>query len=372
MPPDSLTDLLLTPPLLATPPRVLVWQWGRRGSPPRLAAALAEGLRAEGAVVALSLAVGAEVLSAPTPPANDLAVSTYAGRVGWTGRMLLTLPQGRALARRIAPFRPDAAICVMPGPMDLTMAVALRRLRVPFGVIVHDAVPHPGDGLPGQFALQRTLCRRAAVLMSWSGHVAGALRAQGFGQGSQRLVAGTHPPLAFGPPPAPAFTHDGPARMLFFGRFLRYKGLDLLAEAAARLGGAGCTLKVVGAGPETPALAALRAMPWVRVENRWVAEAEIPALLGWADAVVLPYVEATQSGVAAAALAAGRAVLATAVGGLPEQLGGQALARLCAPVADALAVAWRGLLADPPRAPPADAVAGRRQAGAAVLDALGV
>ncbi len=113
-------------------------------------------------------------------------------------------------------------------------------------------------------------------------------------------------------------------------------------------------------------------MPWVTVENRWVPETEIPGLLGWADAVVLPYVEASQSGVAAAALAAGRAVLATAVGGLPEQLRGETLGRLCAPAAEALVTAWRAMLADPPRGPPADAAAGWRQAGAAVLAALGV
>ena len=372
MPPDSLTDLFLALPLLAGSPRLLVWQWGRRGSPPRLAAALTQGLQAEGARVALSLADGAELLTLSDAPRNDLPMRTYAGPLGWAGQVALTGPRGRELARRIAPLHPDAAICVMPGPMDLTMATALHHLGVRFAVIVHDASPHPGDGLPGQFALQRALCRRAAVLMSWSGHVAETLRAQGFGRGAQRLVPAAHPPLAFDPPPPPAFAHGGPARMLFFGRLLRYKGLDLLAEAAARMGGAGCTLKVVGAGPETPALAALRAMPWVTVENRWVPETEIPGLLSWADAVVLPYVEASQSGVAAAALAAGRAVLATAVGGLPEQLGGETLGRLCAPAAGALAAAWWAMLADPPRGPPADAAAGWRQAGAAMLAALGV
>ncbi len=79
-------------------------------------------------------------------------------------------------------------------------------------------------------------------------------------------------------------------------------------------------LRVVGSGPESDALAALRSTPGVTVENRWVPDEEVAALIAWADAVVLPYVEASQSGVAPGAIAAGRIVVATRVGGLTEQL----------------------------------------------------
>ncbi len=370
MPPDSLTDFHLAPTATRHRPRLLVWQWGRRGSPPRLAASLADGLRATGAEVTLSLSTAAELLAAPDAPANDLPVATYTHQAGFAARFgAIPLP-APALARRLGASRPDAAICALPGPLDLWMAAALGRLNIPFAVIVHDAVSHPGDGLPLQMPLQRALCRRAAVLVSWSAHVGTALRAQGFGRNGQRLVAGCHPPLRFGVPPPPAFAHGGPPRLLFFGRFLRYKGLDLLAAAATRLGVPGCQLRVVGAGPDSPALAALRALPWTQVENRWVPETEVAALLAWADALVLPYTAASQRGVAAAALAAGRALLATKVGGLPEQLAGEALARLCAPDAEHLAAAWRGLLSDPPRGAPADAAAGWVRAGAEIQAAL--
>jgi len=83
------------------------------------------------------------------------------------------------------------------------------------------------------------------------------------------------------------------------------------------------------------------------VENRWVPEDEVGALLGWSDALVLTYTEASQSGVAAAALAAGRRVVATRVGGLAEQLQHEPLATLCPPDADALAAALRELIAAP-------------------------
>jgi glycosyltransferase involved in cell wall biosynthesis len=154
--------------------------------------------------------------------------------------------------------------------------------------------------------------------------------------------------FAFGPPsPAPR-SHGGKLRLLSFGRLLPYKGLDLLLTALERLGPDGLEVRVVGLGPESPVLAALRALPGVTVENRWVPEMELGDLLAWSDAVVLSHREASQSGVAAAAIAARRWIVATRVGGLTEQLQNEPLARLCAPDGEQLARAIGSLLTDPP------------------------
>ncbi|MBE7211393.1 MAG: glycosyltransferase, partial [Gluconacetobacter diazotrophicus] len=89
-------------------------------------------------------------------------------------------------------------------------------------------------------------------------------------------------------------------------------------------------------GPNSVELERLAALPSVRVENRWVPEGEIGALIAWSDALVLPYREASQSGVAAAAIAARRWVVATRVGGLVEQFRGETSAILCQPDAASL------------------------------------
>ena len=52
----------------------------------------------------------------------------------------------------------------------------------------------------------------------------------------------------------------------------------------------------------------------------WKSDRELIAHLDWADAAVLPYVEASQSGVAPMSFKRGRPVIATPVGGLPEQI----------------------------------------------------
>ena len=67
--------------------------------------------------------------------------------------------------------------------------------------------------------------------------------------------------------------------------------------------------------------------------------------LRWADAVILSHREASQSGIAAAAIAARRWIVATRVGGLAEQLEGERHAILCEPDAGSLAAAIRTLLA---------------------------
>jgi glycosyltransferase involved in cell wall biosynthesis len=284
-------------------------------------------------------------------PPGTLAEPTYDGPVSLLARLAAAPFAIAGLARRMAALAPDVALCAMPAALDLVMAAALRRAGVPFAVTIHDADPHPGETWKVQMRLQRALARRADAVVTLSAHVAARLLQQGM-VAEAGLIRTTLPPLTQRQAPAP-FAHAGPVRLLCFGRLLPYKGLDLLAAAMRRLSAGAVVLRVVGSGPEGAELAALRSLPGVAVENRWVPEAELSDLLAWADVLVLPYREASQSGVAAMALTMGRFIIATRVGGIPEQLAGQALARLVAPDAAAIAAAITGLAAERPGAVPA-------------------
>jgi len=354
--------------------RALVWQWGRRGSPPRFASLLVDGLRALPDTEALlSLSTRAELLRSASAPRCDLPVATYDGLASFVLRAVGGPFAVRPLVARIRALRPDVAVCALPGPLDLLMATALRRLAVPFVVLVHDADLHPGDGLPLQTALQRALCRRAAALGVLSAYVGDQLIEQGLAGPPRPLFRLNHPPISFGAPP-PRNRPPHSLRLLSFGRLLSYKGLDLLADALALLGPqSGLEVRIVGRGPESDVLDRLRAIPGVTVENRWVPEDEIGALLGWSDALVLSYREASQSGVAAAALAAGRRVLGTRVGGLAEQLSGNGLTLLCEPDAASVAAGLRQLLDEPVTsagAEPPDAATAWRDMAATLRDGL--
>src|SRR5690606_39979394 len=81
---------------------------------------------------------------------------------------------------------------------------------------------------------------------------------------------------------------------LFFGRLMQYKGVDLLLEAFARLRTerGQDRLIIAGDGPWQR-----KSMPeGVTLIQRWIADDEIESLFRNADAVVLPYLEASQSG----------------------------------------------------------------------------
>ncbi len=331
--------------------RLLIWQWGRRGAGPRYAVEMAAALRqAPGVEPVLSLSRQSEIMLGGLATC-ELPVGTYTSLPGWALRLASAPLAAPGLARRLRALRLDAALCAMPGPLDLLMAMALRRAGVPFAVTVHDADPHPGDVLPVQAFFQRRLLRRAEALVALSSHVAQRLQAQGV-LGGRPLLTASLSPFAFGAGAPPPRSHGGPLRLLSFGRLLPYKGLDLLAEALAKLGRDDIEVRVVGTGPESATLEALRGLPGVTVENRWVPEAEVGALLAWSDALVLSHREASQSGVAMAALAARRWIVATRVGGLVEQLQNEPAARLCEPDAESLAGAIGSLLTDPPVLPP--------------------
>ncbi len=351
--------------------KILVWQWGRFGAGPRFAACLADALRGRpGIEVTLSLARDAEIMKGPDRPLCEMPVRTYGGMASFLLRFAtapLALP---FLVWRLRRVRPDVAICAMPGPLDLLMAVAVRLLRGRLVVVVHDADAHPGDGFPLQMTLQRLLCRVAGGLAVLCRPVGTRLREQGLaGTDGRKLIAFQHPPFGFAMPGGKRAA--GVPRLLFFGRLLPYKGLDLLADALRRLDRP-IAVRVVGSGPECAELNALRAVPGVTVENRWVPEHEIGALLEWSDALILPYRQASQSGVAAAAIAAGRPVIATRVGGLREQLAAAApTAVLCEPDAASLA---RGiglwLESKAAAGPRVDAAAAWRQAASGLMRAI--
>ena len=325
--------------------RVLVWQWGRRGAGPRFAVSLVDGLRlVPGTEALLSLSAGSEILQGPAPPQCDLPVATYAGAMGLAWRLAQAPLVVRGLTRRLAALRLDAAICAMPGPLDPLMLAALQCLGLPAVVVVHDADAHTGDNMPLLMFMQRRLMRRADAVVALSEYVAARLSKQRIVAADRQIVV-SHPPFVFGPMPPPPRAHGGALRLLFFGRLRRYKGLNLLASAVHQLSARrDWELRVVGSGPETSELATLRRLPGVLVENRWVPEAQISALFAWADVLVMPYTEASQSGIAPAAIAAGRLVVCTRVGGLVEQLKNEDLAVLCDPDATSLAAVLRGLL----------------------------
>ncbi|MBL8132453.1 MAG: glycosyltransferase family 4 protein [Anaerolineae bacterium] len=109
--------------------------------------------------------------------------------------------------------------------------------------------------------------------------------------------------------------------ILFFGRIWRYKGLAYLIRAEPLITAHRPQARIVIAG-EGEDFAPYRRMmihpERFSVTNRYIADDEAPGFFCRASLVVLPYIDASQSGVVPMAYTYGKPVVATTVGGLPE------------------------------------------------------
>ncbi len=165
---------------------------------------------------------------------------------------------------------------------------------------------------------------------------------------------------------------EGPV-ILCFGVLRPYKGVDVLLEAFRGVEGA--ELWIVGRpwmSVEPLKRAAAAAEGTVRFVERFVPDSELPAYLRRADIVVLPYREIDQSGVLYTALAFGKAMVLSDVGGFSEVGRRHGAAKLVpAEDPDALRGALTDLISHPERRAALERHAAAAAAGPYSWDAIG-
>jgi glycosyltransferase involved in cell wall biosynthesis len=235
----------------------------------------------------------------------------------------------------------------LPVPALDRRLLAPKRPRV---FTMHWRLPERGTRIAG--TLERLLAEMDAVVVHTE-HGARRLESDfGVPRSSLRVI----PHGAFDyltrqddevPLPEELRAAQGPV-ILAFGLVRPYKGTDLLLEAFRELDGA--ELWIVGM-PRMPMdelhRLARQARGTVRFVDRFVTDPEIPAFMRRADLVVLPYRNIEQSGVLYTALAFGRPLVLSDVGGFPE-IAERGAARLVPPGDPRrLAETLRELLGDP-------------------------
>ncbi len=235
--------------------------------------------------------------------------------LGGRVRRLAALRRTASLRRLCARRRPAYVHLQDSVANDPWLALASGIPGRRYALTVHDPVTHPGDPVspPAIRAIKRRLRRGASLLIVHSAALAEELGGTGDARSPIEVVPHGAGEAELVPPPADS--------LLFFGRMSYYKGLDVLLDAMAAIWKERpqTTLTVAGEG-EIPPHEAL-SDPRVTVRREYLAEDELPALFAAATCVVLPYRQASQSGVGSLAMQHGRAVVATRVGGLPELVG---------------------------------------------------
>lgn len=321
--------------------------------------ALAAALAREGADVELvtsRFAYGAVPRGrgyAVTESFYRIAPGAAGSRLRMAAKLAQHVPDMLRLRRHVRRTRPDVVhfqwLTVQP------LDVHLLPRTAPLVLTAHDVLPR--EPRPGQLDAQRRLYERVDAVVVHSEHGAGRLRGElGIDPAKIHVIphgaldhlvpegeAGAAPPRPL-PPELAAVPRETPV-VLCFGLLRPYKGIDVLLEAWRGIDDA--ELWIVGLPKMDLAPLRAAAPPSVRFVSRFVADDEIPAFFERADLVALPYREIDQSGVLFTALAFGKPLLLSAVGGFPE-VAATGAAELVPPGdAPALHNALAALLADP-------------------------
>jgi glycosyltransferase involved in cell wall biosynthesis len=294
--------------------------WGRLGAGAALMSQIAAAMEGDARFTLFVSPSLQSELPLNFPADRAMPIETFGGPVSLLlGTIMLPFTVGR-LVRRLSEANVRAIVTVMPHIWGLALRRAACKAGIKTILIVHDADPHPGERRPLFDGLVRREIRGSDRIVTFSNHVAGRLIARG-DVDEDRLARLFHPIFRFAGTERGAPHPSRPFRILFFGRVLPYKGVPMLLEAFAllRTAGVDCTLRIVGRGPiDAPAY--LIEQPGLSIVSGWVAPDAVGSVLADADAIALPYLEASQSGVIAAAYGVPLPVVATPVGGLIEQI----------------------------------------------------
>jgi glycosyltransferase involved in cell wall biosynthesis len=216
-------------------------------------------------------------------------------------RRYLELAQRTARARK-----PDVVYAHFLVPAGLIAALAGRA---PLVVTAHGRDVRNIGELPGVATATRVVARRAATIICVSEYLRRELETRlPEAQGKTEVVSSGVDLERFTPAPAP----DGPPRYLCVGSLSERKNVVRLADAFAQLGEG--TLTFVGDGPLR---AQLESRDRVTVHGR-VAHDEIPALLAQSHVLAQPSLLEPLGQSLLEAMAMGRPVVATRIGGPPE------------------------------------------------------
>lgn len=329
---------------------LLVIHWGRNGGGPRFTVRMAEGLaKAWPGETYLSIHEQAAADWQPDfDPARVSTVRTYTTALGVLNlpRFIANVLRTRRLIRR------HRISTVYSGMISIWHSIGIRII-LPRGVrylsSIHDPTAHPGDE-DNVLRLAKAMdLSRANIAVGYTRSAAERIEPQ---------VAADQIPVVWVPHgvDAPTVTEPRaapcpaqPVRLGLIGRLTHYKGIDIFADAIAELRERGFAVRgvVAGQGDVPPGLIR-RSSEFIEWDVRWIEEREMAEVFDRFDVLVLPYREASQSGVFTLGLSYGLPVVVTPQPGLVEQAEQAGAGLVAADVTPAsVADAVERLLVDP-------------------------
>lgn len=188
-----------------------------------------------------------------------------------------------------------------------------KWLNVKTLLTVHDAISHLGERQVGQDAFQHWATQAADTIIVLSSFVKSQLKSTL----QSKSVIIHHPILLHRD--IQFRTLPAKPSLLFLGRIAVYKGVDLLLEAVQDLPAGKISHLTIAGMPLQEINIPKTSFP-IKTIFRWLEDKELQKLLIQHDILVLPYREASQSGVITLGISSAIPMMVTKVGGLTEQL----------------------------------------------------
>jgi glycosyltransferase involved in cell wall biosynthesis len=265
-----------------------------------------------------------EKLSADCDGATDDRVNIYNFQKP-RARSIKNLKIVRQLFQHIRDLKPD--ILHVQATCDPWFDTALLYDELPPMVTtVHDVFPHPGDRfrVPGSAYTNRIPYYQSRHLIVHAQLLKDQLQ-QHFNRPPERVTVLQHGELGN------FYRHWSESKpvereantLLFFGRIWPYKGLRYLIDAMPLIADCIPDIKLIIAGRgENLNQHFPNGVDPNRYEimDRYISQSEVAVLFQRSVVAILPYIEASQSGVAALAFGFGVPVIASRVGGLADMI----------------------------------------------------
>lgn len=224
------------------------------------------------------------------------------------------------ILRQIKRFEPDV-VHFQHGHFWFNLALPLLG-RHPLVLTIHDPRHHAGD---------RSALKTPQIIMDFGYHRADQVIVHG--KQSKELVADelriptdiihVVPHIVLGDDSAQSQVPEDDDLILFFGRIWEYKGLKYLIRAEPLITAQvpNARIMIAGRGEDFTRYRRMIVHPeHFIVHNEYVSEDKRAQMFRQASIVVLPYIDASQSGVIPIAYTFAKPVVATAVGSLPEMV----------------------------------------------------
>ena len=212
----------------------------------------------------------------------------------------------------------DSCIIYCPAfhPWNLILLWLSKFYKIEIAITIHDYPLHKGENSFLVRWIQSDTIKHSDKLVFLSQYVKD--RVQRTMDIKPKTIVLTHPILNSNS--KNTLEHSVSPAILFLGRFKKYKGIALLLEAIKDLPYRQMT--IAGDGQS---LNIMTNDSRIKVINKRLPEDHIKELLNTHELIILPYIEASQSGILALALSSNIVIIATDVGGLKEQINHEAI-----------------------------------------------